>query len=273
MRLFVALLVIGLVVGCGQNHGPVHKQKPPGGDDGHKHGGDEHAGHMAMANLVLQTREGLKTGVASKLRFTILDAKGVPIKEFAVNHDAKVHLILISQGLQHFAHIHPSVDPKTGVLTAEFKFPTGGAYHLFADFQQPGQMMMTATTRIEIAGDTPPASELRPDVPGVLENTGITAKVSVEGARRGVEARVRFEIMDGDKPIADLEPYMGAMGHLVVVSADAKQYVHAHPDEKTEAKHVVTFGATFPEAGLYKGWGQFKREGEVRILPFVVRVD
>lgn len=65
---------------------------------------------------------------------------------------------------------------------------------------------------------------------------------------------------------------MGAMGHLVILSADGKEYVHAHPADGKTAPGVVAFQAHFPKAGLYKGWGQFKRGGQVRVVPFVVNL-
>ena len=276
MRILIPLLFVTAAVGCGQKHDDhVEKGEKPHDKAGdHKPGGDEHAGHKAPPTaLDLQTREGLKAGAAAKLRFTVPDAGGKPVKAFAVAHDAKVHFILIRQGLDTFAHLHPEVDPATGVLSAEYTFPTGGVYHLFADYQEPGGMPRTATARVEVGGDAAPAAGLKADVPGLLAGENVAAKVAVEGTKAGAETKVRFEVLDGGKPATDLEPYMGAMGHLVVVSADGKQYVHAHPDEKSEAKNVVTFGAAFPSPGLYKGWGQFKRGGQVRVVPFVVRID
>jgi hypothetical protein len=261
MRFVVVPVLAFAVIGCGPS-------QPSGTPSGHAHGsgektgpshsdGDEvHAAHKAALGVIeVQTRDALKAGAPVQLRFTIPDAKGVPIREFAVSHDAKVHLILIRHGLDQFAHLHPVVNASTGELTAEYTFPAGGTYHLFADYQEPGKPAMTATARVEVGGDAPTAPSLSPDVPGLLKGDGITAKVAVTGAKSGAEATVHFEVVDGEKPAADLEPYMGAMGHLVVVSADTKTYVHAHPAEKPEAKHVVTFGATFPAPGLYKGWG------------------
>ena len=68
---------------------------------------------------------------------------------------------------------------------------------------------------------------------------------------------------------------MGAMGHLVVLSSDGKEYVHAHPadDKPAKGNNVVAFQAHFMKAGLYKGWGQFRWKDEVRVVPFVVKVD
>ena len=278
MRIAIAALLAALAVGCSQKHDDHNSdakgEKSHDAAGGHKHGGDEHAGHMAaLTALDLKTRDGLKAGTAVTLRFTVSDAGGKPVTAFAVAHDAKVHFILIRQGLDTFAHLHPEVDPATGVLSAEYTFPTGGVYHLFADYQEPGGMPTTATARVEVGGDAPPAAGLKPDVPGLLAGEKVAARVSVEGTKAGSEAKVRFEVLDGDKPATDLEPYMGAMGHLVVVSADGKRYVHAHPDERSEAKNVVTFGAAFPSPGVFKGWGQFKRAGQVRVVPFVVRID
>lgn len=83
-----------------------------------------------------------------------------------------------------------------------------------------------------------------------------------------------------------LAPYLGAMGHLVVLSADGKEFVHSHPvggDAMTNEGHAMTSGgptvafeAHFKMPGLYKGWGQFnvgtKEKERIITAPFVVEV-
>lgn len=281
MRITIAALYAALVVGCGQKHDD-HKADAKG--DGHTHdakGGHkhDHGGHgdhrPAMTVLEVRTVGEVKAGQPADLELSIPGGAGQPLKDFAVVHDAKVHLILIREGLDRFAHLHLTPDPATGVMKVRHTFPSGGTYHLFADHQPTSKPAATAVAQVTVTGDAPAAPPLKPDVPGTVTGDGLTAKVTVEGAKPGREATVRFELTDpSGQPVADLEPYMGATGHLVIVSADATRYVHAHPAEgKPAGKNVVEFGASFPQAGLYKGWGQFKRGGQVRVVPFVVRVE
>ena len=90
----------------------------------------------------------------------------------------------------------------------------------------------------------------------------------------------------------DLQPYLGAKGHCVILSADPKVYLHTHPtdgDHKMEGMSApikdmssqstpasgganVMFHTNFPRAGLYKIWGQFKYENAIITAPFVVNV-
>jgi hypothetical protein len=224
--------------------------------------------------LMVQTDPAQVTaGKATILKLMIHDASGAVVKDFDVVHEQKVHLIIVRDGLDQFAHLHPAVD-SAGNLTTTFTFPTGGTYRLYADHQPLGGKQATATGEVKVAGDAPPAPALSPDVPGKVKGDGLDAQVAVENAKVG-EATVRFELMDAaGKPVTGLQPYLGAMGHLVVLSSDGKQYVHAHPAENKPASgNVVAFQAHFTKAGVYKGWGQFRWKEDVRVIPFVVKVD
>ena len=65
--------------------------------------------------------------------------------------------------------------------------------------------------------------------------------------------------MKDGKPVTNLQPYLGAMGHLVIISSDLKEFVHSHPHEEG-AEHAaasksgpnVDFEATFKAPGIYK---------------------
>jgi hypothetical protein len=264
-RITPLILFALILAGCNRDgsHHAAHKEK----------GGDEHAGH-GTATLMIQTDpSSVESGKPAKLKLMIHDTSGAMVKNFDIVHEEKVHLIIVRDGLDQFAHLHPAVDA-AGNLSITHTFPTGGIYRLYADHQPTGGKQATAMGELKVAGETPNAPALTPDVPGKVKGNGLDAQVTLTNVKPGSEATVRFELTDAaGKPIPDLQPYMGAMGHLVVLSSDGKQYVHAHPADDKLAKNVVAFQAHFTKSGLYKGWGQFRWKDEVRVIPFVVKVD
>ena len=279
-RFGLLILPALLLAGCGTKHestkhdGTKHDGPQPAGHQGP--GGNPHAGHGGSpkaATLMVQTDPAqLTAGRPATLKLTIHDAGGAMLKDFAVVHEQKVHLIIVRDGLDTFAHLHPAVDA-AGNVTATYTFPTGGTYRLYVDHQPTGGKAGTAVAEVTVAGQSPPAPTLIPNVPATVEADGLAARVTVGNAKAGAEGVVRFELLDAGRPLAGLQPYMGAMGHLVVLSGDGKEYVHAHPADDKAAANVVAFAAHFPKAGVYKGWGQFRWQDRVRVVPFVVKVD
>lgn len=280
MRVSTILLSIVVAVGCSQRdsqttaheHGHDHGEAK-GAGHAHRTGGHEVHG-AARATLDVRPEGELKASVPATLRMSVLSKGGQPVKGFKESHEAMVHLILVRAGLDQFAHLHPEVNAESGELTVRHTFPVGGTYHLFADFQDQGGSAGLAVGEVHVAGEVPPAPALEPDAPGTVTGDGLTAQVSVERSKAGSEATIRFVLSTPDgKPVTDLEPYMGAMGHLNEVSADATQFVHSHPVGGDGEKNRVTFTVHFRTAGLYKGWGQFKRGGRVQVVPFVLQVE
>ncbi len=122
--------------------------------------------------------------------------------------------------------------------------------------------------------------------------------------RAGEEVMLNFKVADErtNKPVTDLQPYLGALAHFVIISEDGTDFLHAHPMEKGAmgAEHAgmnhdstphahgdaanhsahasptsdteVSAHTSFPRAGLYKVWAQFQRENRIITVPFVVRV-
>jgi hypothetical protein len=70
-----------------------------------------------------------------------------------------------------------------------------------------------------------------------------------------------------------MEPYLGASGHLLIVSSDLTKAIHAHPEATSGSGPDVAYRALFPVAGMYKLWIQVQRRGRVSTAPFVIRVE
>ena len=266
-RLIFATL-IAAAVACAPS-----KAQPAAEHSGHEAG--HHAGHESGHDSMLMVQTVPATPVVGQpvaLKMMIHDADGAMVREFEVEHEKLVHLIIVRDGLDEFAHVHPEVDKK-GNLTITHTFPKAGKYRLFADHKAKGKSASVARATLEVSGDKAAPAKLVVNAPGKVTAEGVAAEIELKNAKAGKESEIRFQLSnEAGKPIEKLQPYLGARGHLVVISADGTQYVHAHPmDEQTAANEVV-FMSHFPAAGTYKGWGQFRIAEKVRTVPFVVQI-
>ena len=91
--------------------------------------------------------------------------------------------------------------------------------------------------------------------------------------------RDRYHVVDTTtgQPVTNLEPYLAAYGHTLVLSEDTMEYVHAHPVELLPEKIEtaaggpdLTFKALLPKPGRYRLWTQLKRGGVVSTVRFTV---
>jgi hypothetical protein len=91
----------------------------------------------------------------------------------------------------------------------------------------------------------------------------------------GTEEDLAFKLTRNNSPITDLQNYLGALGHAVVLSEGDLQFIHAHPTETDITKQTgeVDFMVNFPEAKKYKVFTQFQRDGKVVTTDFVVNVQ
>ena len=230
------------------------------------HGVDPGVFHLSLA----AEPEAVQAGQQALISLRLTDAHGAPVTEFEIVHEKKLHLIIVREGLDKFTHTHPEPGPD-GTMVTVMTFPEGGTYYFYADFTPRDGKGVTLMAELRVEGESSAAPPLEPYVPGLVQTDQLLANVGIE-AGQGMH-RVSFALMDlGEAPVTDLEPYLGAMGHFVVLSADGRRYVHSHPTGGGEANEVV-FDVHFPGPGLYKGWGEFQRGGAVQVVPVVMRID
>ncbi|MFC5669074.1 hypothetical protein [Streptomyces incanus] len=102
-------------------------------------------------------------------------------------------------------------------------------------------------------------------------------EVRLDGTLRpGWGTELDLTVSRDGKPVTDLQPYLGAYGHLVALRSGDLAYLHVHPngepgDGRTEPGPAVSFTATAPSAGTYRLFPDFKHDGAVRTAAFTVR--
>jgi hypothetical protein len=207
----------------------------------------------------------LRRGRQETLRYRIVGESGETVRDFDVEHEKRMHLILARRDLSGFQHLHPEQAPD-GSWSTNVRVDDAGSYRLFADFSYEGEnQTLAADLRVDGAADLRalPAPQLTAKSDG-----GYDVRLDADHARPGEEADLRFTITRNGVPI-DTEPYLGAGGHLVALREGDMAFLHVHPT----ADDSVRFAATFPTEGRYRLFLQFKHEGRVQTVAFTQEVS
>src|SRR3989442_1318753 len=145
MRWIPSIVLFAMLGGCtcrneGQHGGEQQKDTdgPPGSDQSHDLPEGNHDSKSTSMLLVTSEPEMIRAGQPASLRLMIHDAGGAIVKNFETVHEKKIHLIIVSEGLDQFAHIYPLISPD-GIMNTVFTFPTGGTYRLYADHKPWGK--------------------------------------------------------------------------------------------------------------------------------------
>jgi hypothetical protein len=231
-------------------------------------------------DVSLRTKPSLiRAGQTFRLVFNIHHPKsGATVKDFHIVHEMPFHLFIVSQDLNYFAHLHPR-QQADGSFVIDTTLPKPGAYMVYSDFFPVGGVPQVAYGNLMTAGyrdDLFSARALiKPDEVLTRELDSMRFELTL-GPREPVAGKkltLTYQITDvkTGEPVRDLEPYLGAWGHTLILSEDARDYVHSHPAQSTTSSEV-SFEAFLPRAGRYRIWSQFQRRGKVITVPFTIEV-
>ena len=254
----------------------------------HKHStqAGSHAGHSmhdasdTKTNAAIQAKLTVPETVAINapipLVINVQDATGKPIDKFDVSHEELMHLIIVSDDLRFFDHLHPRYEGN-GRFTVEAQLPKSGRYTLFSDYKPTGQPAQVSTLKTQVSGNSSSSSDVNFKRSQTFTNIKVNLELPTETVKAGEEVAVTFNLRDANnQPITNLQPYMGELGHLVILCQSASltsaNYIHAHAVKDTTPGRVQ-FLTSFPQPGLYKLWGQFKRNGEIVTADFWVKAN
>lgn len=230
----------------------------------------------------------VRAGVPTTATVTVRHAgSGAPVEDLTRTHQVWLHLIVTSADLSSFAHLHPTPTGQPGRFTVDITFPSGGVYNIDSEFRQLGQLAdVLHRQRVSVTGTTATPVPLEPS-PRTQVIDGVEVSLlgdPVAGARS--EFTLTFADAATGRPITDLQPYLGAAGHVVILNADAVTFAHRHAEKEDADGNAVLalpaerFGpelglhVRFAGPGLYRLWAQFRLgNGEVVTAPFTVRVE
>jgi hypothetical protein len=246
----------------------------------------------------------VRPGQTAKLLFRIFHpGTGEPIKKFETVHERQYHLFVISQDMEYFQHIHPE-EQTDGTWSIDLLLPKPGYYKVLSDFMPSGgsaqfiaRPLVTAGYDGDLANDS---AHLVPDSISTKTVDDLTASLTYDPPvfRAGQYGHLNFHLTDSrtGQAVADLQTYLGAFGHTLIMSEDMVDYVHSHPldilansdDEDGAPRFVippgadleklrggpdVTFEGLMPKPGLYRAWTQFRRNDKIHTFTFTFNVE
>ena len=246
---------------------PGHGEQAGGGHDQEPSAAAVRGLSASAGGLTLELdRTELPRDMRSMLSFSAQDGAGTPVRDFEIEHDKRMHLIVVRRDLAGFQHLHPTMDD-TGTWSVALKLPEAGRYRVFADFKHDGRNL-TLAGDVNVAGSSDPVTLPAPATTAATAGD-YTVRVDGATATAGREQTLSFDVTRADRPVA-LQRYLAASGHLVALRATDLAFLHVHPTGATGGR--VSFATEFATAGRYRLYLQFKHDGRVRTAPFTVDV-
>lgn len=231
-------------------------------------------------------------------RYKIKNDKGEILKNYEIAHEKIMHFILIRKDLQNFQHLHPEFNQSTGEFTVAITFPDDGSYRLFPDFtptdDNPQKLPVTVYHDINV-GDSSKyyAQSVVPDTENRKKYDPYQITFNIP---KDVKAQQEFaytvSVEKNGQPVTNLETYLGALGHSVILREGTLDFIHAHAEEMNMGNGQemmmnhslamentsgmgpnINFSTAFPEPGVYKIFTQFQHEGKVQTIDYAIKVN
>ena len=205
-------------------------------------------------------------GARTAYEFSIVDPDGEPLTDFDVEHERKMHLIVLRRDFAGFQHAHPELGAD-GTWKVELDTSLPGTYRVFADFTSGDGEAMTLATDLSVPGAFEPRPLPMPERT-VDADDGYEVRIDSAEPEAGTATRVEFTINRNGEAVDGVQPYLGADGHLVVLREGDLAFLHAHPQGEPGGSGPIAFDVDYPSAGAYRMYLQFRHRGEVHTAAF-----
>jgi hypothetical protein len=271
-------VVFGAAYGVGQVAGPVAAADSRAtadahggghGDDAGRHEGS--GGHLPGGLLVSDRGYTLipTTAAPGEFAFRVVGPDGRTVTAYDLEHDKRMHLIVARRDLSGFRHVHPDM-AADGTWHVASPLGEPGSWRAFADFKPTGAEPLTLGVDVAVPGAFIPRPLPERNATATVDGYTVALDGTLEPGRTST---LTLTVSRDGVPVTDLQPYLGAYGHLVALRDGDLAYLHVHPDGtpgdgRTAAGPQITFYAEVPSNGAYRLFLDFQHRGVVRTAEF-----
>lgn len=216
-------------------------------------------GHMQGSSQEAKNLVVLDESTDTEIAFSVQDGDEV-FDDYGVSHTKEMHLIVVRDDLQHFQHLHPERDAK-GIWRVPFTAGAGGTYWIYADFIEKDEAPHTLRFERTFTGEPGSQGIVKSfETVKSVDDYRFTFKPDVSGD----EVTFTYDITDSQGQSVELEEYLGAKGHSVLISPSG-DFIHTHASEEGE---VPKFKTSLPSDTFYRAFTQFQIDGKVQTVSF-----
>lgn len=248
----------------------------------------------------------ISTATTTRLDFfvhTRPDNAPVLVADLEIEHEKLMHVIGVRSDMNEFFHIHPEQRDVAGLFTVDQKFSKPGRYKIWSEIKKDNVIHSFGHEPIMVEGEGPREEKKVSFSRSAVVNGYQVALLLEESLGKNVEYDLSFDIHDENGNEVEVENYLGAAMHLSIIKDDWTEFIHTHPEgahthagfqfinkalahggavdehNAEENDETINFHATFPKAGLYRAFAQFRPAGsnlpadEALTAAFWIRVE
>jgi hypothetical protein len=221
-----------------------------------------------------------KADEAGKLTFRIDGPNGVQ-KDYTRQQTKLMHTYLVRKDLTQYQHVHPTIDPATGVWSVDLTIPEPGPYRVITEFEA-----LTPDGNFDdriLGSDFTVAGPYTPSTaePAALATASVDGyQLTLDGTPKVGGGDLKLKITKAGADVTDLQPYLASYAHITGFREGDLSSTHVHPNEAPDPDDAnatggptLTLSPMFMEAGHYRLFIQFQTGGVVHLVPMDVEVS
>jgi hypothetical protein len=225
--------------------------------------------------------------------------RAVAITSYDEEMTQRIHLIVVSDDLRTFLHVHPALG-RDGHFRIDQPLPRRARYLVYADAIPHGFGQQVFRFALDAGGAAADRRDLS-ERGTTAHVDGYTVTLSASRVRAGTATALAVHVTKGGRPAGDLHPYLGTLAHAVFLDARDLSYVHVHAGELAPASPhgeapmgsmgsmgsmesaplpdgavsspAMSLHVMLAERGTYKLWLQFRGGGALHVAAFVIRAE
>jgi len=209
-----------------------------------------------------------KPGKDVPVEFAVTAPGGQVLSDLDEDAGEHMHLMAFRRDLTGYQHLIAQQGESTSWWALLNLTP--GPWHVIIYFQSKalGREITLATDFMTSGGyhpePLPPAADQVPVKGLTVTRTG-ELSTSVNGSST-------FTVTDHGRPVTDLQPAHGALGHAMVIRPDDLGYLHMHSTSQGSGPRLDFLGAV-PASGSYRLFVDFYRDDKPYVAAFTVQVS